>query len=100
MATVQGPPVGDYSANDFFRGFGGMLLDVGRAKLIDVERPEDDNNIPDYADIKTGQVYRRDASGGNFAQVFTEASPLQVGGLVLATGLTIALVAGAFSGNS
>jgi hypothetical protein len=31
---------------------GGLILDVGRAKYIDVEQGDEDRNIPDYIDTK------------------------------------------------
>jgi hypothetical protein len=44
--TTQGPSVWDK--------FGDFVLDVGRSRLIDVERTTDDRNIPDSTDVRTG----------------------------------------------
>lgn len=99
MPTTQTGPALENSVNDFVSGFSQLLLDAGRAKWVDVERVSDDNNIPDYADLKTGQAKSssQDATGGNFAQVFGNMTPLQMAGGLLAVGLTVGLLSGSFS---
>lgn len=38
------------SDSDFWGNVGNFILDVGRARLIDVERGDEDRNVQDYTD--------------------------------------------------
>lgn len=83
MTTATGPSLDDQACNPwadascggarklnttsskfdtFIGGFGDLVLDVGRAKLIDVEMFDDDENIPDFTDVRTGD-YAGQSSG-------------------------------------
>lgn len=42
------------SWRDFLSGLQGVGIDYLRQKVIDVERPSDDNNVPDQADLRYG----------------------------------------------
>lgn len=68
-------------------GMTDLALDWGRAKFVDVERSDDDRNIPDRNDLRDGhdRQTQKDATGGIWQQA--------PGGVNLSTWLILAGVA-------
>ena len=83
------------SPSDFFGSLGNLVLDVARHKYIDLETTEDDNNMPDYVDVKTGQVNTR-ANVGGVGGMFANFTPLHWVALTVAGGLAFGLATGKF----
>lgn len=63
LTTEQQPSGG------FMDDLGTLFLDVQRAKLIDVQTHEDDNNVPGAEDVRTGrdEASQGDMYGGIFS---------------------------------
>lgn len=82
----QGPTTGSASVDGFTPGrdLWGLLLDVGRAKLIDAN-PDEVQNTADYTDVRTSQAGSNGGVGGGLM-----VSPLLllVGGAVVVYLLT------------
>ncbi len=93
MGTVTSPG-GPSPGGSFLDKVGDLLIDVGRARLIDVERPSDDNNIPDQVDVRTGQAPA--VAAPSTPGVPGGLAPWQWAGLAVAAGLTFALLTGRF----
>lgn len=71
MAMTEGTAVSSgNTAGGLFGGItklGELYIDYTRAKRLDVETPNDDDNIPDKADLAAGNTMAgRDALGGIF----------------------------------
>lgn len=64
----------------------GLAIDYARAKYLDVERPDDDRNMPDRADLKYDGLFYATRDG---TKVATPAGTALQWGLV-----ALALVAG------
>lgn len=62
---------------NFLAQVGQLGVDVARAKLIDVERVSDDNNIPDQAELRYGALSRPGVAG------------MTLGGTLLVVGVVV-----------
>lgn len=59
----------------------GLAIDYARAKYLDVERPDDDRNMPDRADLKYDGLFYTTRDG---TQVATPAGTVLKWGAILA----------------
>ena len=84
--------VGVRQQGGFLSGVGSVLLG-GLGRFIDAELPVPTRN-PDTAEVDRAQ--RQRVSPPGLGSVFENITPLQFGGLLVAAGLTIALVTGQF----
>lgn len=84
--------VGVRQQGGFISGFGSILLD-GLGRFVDAELPLPTKQ-PDTAEVDREERQRLAPPGT--AGFFDNVTPLQVGGLLVAGGLTIALVTGQF----
>ena len=88
--------VGVRQQGGFLSGFGSVLLD-GLGRFIDAELPVATRQ-PDTAEI--ARQDRPPVAPPGLGNVFENVTPLQLGGLLVAAGLTIALVTGQFRPGS
>lgn len=80
-----------------FLDLAGSLVLVGLGRFIDAEIPAPTRN-PDTAEVDREQRMKVTLPG--LGSVFENITPLQFGGLLVAAGLTIALVTGQFRPGS
>ena len=88
--------VGVRQQGGFFAGLGSVLLG-GLSRFVDAELPLPTRQ-PDTAEVDREQRPRVSPPG--LGSVFENITPLQFGGLLVAAGLTIALVTGQFRPGS
>ena len=85
--------VGVAQQGGFLSGFGSILL-TGLGRFIDAELPVPTRQ-PDTAEI--ARQDRPPVAPPGLGSVFENITPIQLGGLLVAAGLTIALVQGVFN---
>ncbi|WP_375170093.1 hypothetical protein [Marinobacter sp.] len=98
MATTRSGPAFDWSkaGSDLWS----LTLDTARSKLVDVEQVGDERTVPDMTDLRTGNVPMQTATGSAAPQVQNaqgqpgmNMSPWMIGGLVVAAGAVVYLMA-------
>lgn len=97
MSTTRTGPALDWktAGSDLWN----LMLDVGRSKLIDVEMAGDERTVPDATDLRTGNYPYQTMNGsaapqvGMFGGGGAGMNWLAVGGLVLAAGAVVYMMA-------